>query len=126
MSDNMLTYSDVHCILAALDGWPRGQIHLRLGELDLHAMVAPVQAHTTAPFAVKSSAVGTFTIVDPVQVGAPVRPDTTFGVVAALGRETPIPFDAGVQGTMIRYEVLDQSFVEYGQTIAMVELEAPQ
>ena len=130
MSNDRLTYSDVHCILAALDGWPKGQIHLRLDDLDLQAVVVPtpVNEHSPSPlpFEVKAPAVGTFTSTNPVPPGTRVGPETVLGVIASPGREAPVLSEADKQGRMIRYEVPDHSFVEYGQIIALIDLGAAQ
>ena len=127
MADDNLTYSDVHLILAMTDTWPKGSIRFRHDALDVRiAMAFDSVARSELPTAplieVTATAVGLFMQPSAIEPGAPVVPGTGLGNIAAPGRDTSVQCE--VHGRMVRYQVPDRSFVEYGQVLALVEREA--
>ena len=116
-----MTYRDVATVLALLDGWPRGRIHFRDGELEVDAFVVE-SAGTPAParmLSISSPCVGLFHAARAGRVaGEPIEEGTIVGHVVALGRSTPVTSDAA--GRLVEVLVGDGEFVEYGQPLAVI------
>ena len=108
-------------VLALLDGWDRGRIHFKDGELEVDACViedgcisAPVRRQS-----VSSPSVGLFRAVRLGDVaGEPVGAGAIIGHVVAPGRSTPVTID--VAGRLAEVLVEDGEFVEYGQPVAVI------
>lgn len=118
-----MTYRDVATVLALLDGWGRGRVHFRDGDLEVDAFVVE-SAGTPAPartLSISSPSVGLFHAARAGRVaGEPIEAGTIVGHVVALDRSTPVTSDAA--GRLVEVLVGDGEFVEYGQPVAVIAL----
>lgn len=125
MTDVALTYSDVHLILALVDAWPEGHLHFRRGDLDADVAMLP-QSCDSSPNAsslhdVKSPAVGMLSVSLALNVGDRVEAGEVLATIKAAECDTVVHVEG--PGGLVRYVASDQSFVEYGQVIAVLEPE---
>lgn len=116
----VLTYSDVHMILALAEGWPAGAVSLRYNGLIVDAVLRAPSAPAASrpePLQIGASAVGTFKSRAPV--GAMLKAGDTIGVIEAPGEATSVVAPMG--GTLVALSAENGGFVEFDQTIATIE-----
>jgi biotin carboxyl carrier protein len=123
-SASALTYSDVHMVLALLQGWDEGAVSLRYHDLAVDAVLksvepsrSPDRAAAPSRVQIRSPAVGTFT--PRVGEGAVLKSNEAIGVIDAPGRSTPVISPTG--GKLVQLTARIDGFVEYDQEIATIE-----
>jgi biotin carboxyl carrier protein len=109
-----LTYSDVHMVLALLQGWGEGTVSLRYNGLTVDAVIsaAPIAAQV-----IRSPAVGMFR--PQTSVGMLLRSGEPMALIEAFGRS--IAVNSPSDGKLLRMLIEADTFVEYDQEIALIE-----